>query len=57
MRGLVVDGTFFEEELEIIWLENIILVQGWEAYYVEGYAFMLTYILSLLPYYSHVCGK
>ena len=51
------DGTFYEEELEIIWMENIILVQGWEAYYVEEYAFMLTYILSLLPYYSHVCGK
>ena len=53
MRGLAVDGTFYEEELEIIWLENIILVKGWEAYY----AFTLIYILSLLLYYSHVCGK
>lgn len=51
------DGTFYEEELEIIWLENIILVKRWEAYYFEEYAFTLAYILSILLYYSHVCGK
>lgn len=41
-----------EDGKEIFLFEKIIIVKGWEAYFVEEYAFDLTYIFPLLIYFS-----